>query len=119
MKAEPELKADSVLTMYLDKLKTQVIEDGCINQSPAGCVLPRNMQGDVCNLYYCDPLLAYQQGTQRTGPATDGVIDPVVAVQRANNAWNRLKPSTSREVISVAVIDQHETRQLRLNELDT
>jgi hypothetical protein len=117
MIAEPQLTADSILADYIEKLNGQVIEGGCVNQSPEGCVLPKKMRGDVCNLYYCDPLLAYQRETRRIGHTDDDALDPVVVVQRANNPWNRLNPSTSREVISVSVIDEQETRHLPLGDL--
>ena len=115
LKADASLTPEAVLALYLGKLEPRVVAQGCVNQTPAGCVLPRHLRADVCNLYYCDNLRAYQKSVLETPEANNG--DPIVAVQRAHNAWNRLHPSASHEVISVAVIDEKTTQLLPVLEL--
>ncbi len=100
MDSHHELTGDDILEMYLSYISSEAIIDGsCINQTPTGCTLPREIRSDICNGYYCEPLKSYQKECTEKKE-----IGPVLAIQRSNTNWTRFDPDTCNEVISVTVL---------------
>jgi hypothetical protein len=60
--------APAIVRAYLRHLPTRSYRDSCVYHTAAGCNLPRQMRGDVCNQFYCGALLAHWQAL--IGPGT-------------------------------------------------
>ena len=56
MDEHPELSEEEILAAYLSRISFETVTSACINQTNAGCVLPREMRSDTCNGFYCDTL---------------------------------------------------------------
>jgi hypothetical protein len=65
----PQLDADSVLNLYLDKVPEIGVERSCIFHGRHGCTLDRSLRSDVCNGYLCGGLLSFTKGVDTTTPA--------------------------------------------------
>ena len=100
LQRQPRLKADEVVTLYLDHLPEHSIEGSCINQTEKGCSLPKELRSDVCNGYYCSELQVFQK-TYREEPLPTLVL----AVQRTNTHWNRFDSKEGNTVIQVHVVE--------------
>lgn len=98
--ASPELTKDDIVQTYLQHLPHESIADACINQTGAGCALPRHLRSDVCNGYFCDSLRRFQ----RDWPTIDKQSE-VFVIRRANTNWNRFEsegPNSVQEVVWIS-----------------
>ena len=96
--AHPDSTDNDILEAYLSRLGTDSVTDACINQSPAGCVLPRSMRSDTCNEYYCNSLEAWH------GRAASGTTDAVLVIQRADSDWGRSGAEKNNSVVDIVII---------------
>lgn len=96
--AHPDSTDNDILDAYLSRLGTDSVTDACINQSPAGCVLPRSMRSDTCNQYYCNALEAWH------GHAASGATDAVLVIQRADSDWGRSDAEKDNSVVDIVII---------------
>lgn len=107
--ADPALTPEGVLETYLAHLPAESIEGACINQTAAGCALPRAWRSDVCNGYFCPPLAAYHQAWDE-----DAHRHPVLVVRRNYHTDERVILSAAAAVAEVAVVDETGVRPVAL-----
>jgi len=58
--ARPELAGEALVALYLSHLPDRSVKDSCVFHGRRGCTLPRDLRGDMCNGYFCNPLLAWR-----------------------------------------------------------
>lgn len=92
----PHLTAEELRDRYLAQLPAASIVGSCLYQSATGCTLPREQRADLCNAYFCEPLLALQ----RDGAAA--LPQQLLLVLRANHQWNRFDTTAHNAVVRVA-----------------
>lgn len=80
--AEPGLTPETVLARYTAALIGARYIGSCVFHGAAGCVLPREMRGEVCNSFLCSDLLA---GLRRVTPGA-----PALLVARTGEAIRRV-----------------------------
>jgi len=97
----PEVSADEILEKYLSCLVEHSVTDACINQTPSGCCLPRELRSDVCNAFYCDPLKAFHEKHSYAEK-----LAPIVVIQRTNHYWNRFEAQEGNAVSAIAIVDE-------------
>lgn len=101
MDDDPSLDLDALMDSFLSRLADKTIEDSCINQTPSGCVLPRELRSDVCNVYLCDSV----KNLQKSAEQDERVLDyPALVVQRSNNNWNRFSAEKFNPVQRIMLI---------------
>ena len=110
MDAHPELSEEQVLDAYLSRLGSETVSNACINQTSAGCVLPREMRSATCNGYYCDSLRLWHE---RPHEERSGMV---LAVQRSNSNWRRFDLDCHNSIVDVAVVRVGNIVPLTLNE---
>ncbi len=98
MDANPTMSPDDVHQAYVDRIPTETVTDSCINQSPTGCALPREMRSDTCNSYYCDGLTNWHDSP----PEQRG--DQLLVVRRTKKLWGAY-PGDPNDVMKVAIVD--------------
>ncbi|MCK7595945.1 hypothetical protein M0G74_01525 [Microbulbifer sp. CAU 1566] len=64
MDANPDLDGQGIVSLYLACLPEESIENACINQTSTGCSLPKALRSDICNAYFCDPILKYYRAAK-------------------------------------------------------
>lgn len=99
LESDPSLTADALLQKYLERIPDLSSEGSCVNQTPSGCALPREMRSDVCNTFYCDPVTRLQNEWSETNPRY------IYAILRSNTAWNRYAAGEVNPVLATALID--------------
>ena len=108
-KWRPDWSDDDILQAYLSRLPTETITNACINQSPGGCVLPREMRSHTCNGFFCEPLVNWQ-----AQPAAERA-SRVLVIQRSEPYWDRNKLELSNHIVDAALIDAETTLPLNVN----
>lgn len=88
--AHPEHTPDELLALYLHHQADEIIAGACINQTPTGCALPRDLRAEVCNRYFCEPLEAF---IDAVGDGEPGVS---LVVRRSHSAWNHFDAGFQR-----------------------
>lgn len=88
-----------IAALYLSRVSSESIEGACINQTSSGCSLPKEMRADICNAYFCDPILEYQRAC-----AASAEVPPVFAVQREYLSAATISPDTTNEVLATALV---------------
>jgi hypothetical protein len=66
--AHPGLTTEEVAGAYMAHVGESHIEGSCVFHQPAGCALPREMRGDVCNNYFCRGQLTLLEALEGGGP---------------------------------------------------
>lgn len=59
--ARPELTDEALVALYLSHLPARSVKGSCVFHGCRGCTLPRELRGDMCNGYFCRPLLAWRE----------------------------------------------------------
>ena len=96
-----ELSAADILERYLSYISSETVVGACINQTKAGCALPKELRSDTCNGHYCDSLKSYQQKL-----VDEKEIGTVLAIQRAGTCWNSCGPQVGAEIVNIALIEE-------------
>ncbi len=81
--AHPDQGPEDLLAQYRSHYAETIVAGGCINQSPDGCVLPRELRSEICNGFYCEPLEAFIVAVGDGEPGTS------LVVRRDHGVWNR------------------------------
>lgn len=110
MDKHPEESQQTIQDLYLSRIRSETVEDACINQTATGCALPRELRSDICNEYYCDPLKHFQK--QQSGK---GDRSTVLAIQRSGNHWNRFDLAVRNDITRVALVDEATTRMMDIS----
>ncbi|WP_231759733.1 hypothetical protein [Microbulbifer elongatus] len=97
----PDLDKDGIIELYLSRVAPVTIENACINQTPDGCSLPRELRSDICNAYFCDPLLEYHRESAEQSPKP-----AVLAIQREATFGGTLDPDASNAILDVVLVTE-------------
>ncbi len=57
--AHPTLRARGLAALYFDRLPAESLDGSCVFHRSDGCVLPRELRANLCNVFYCTPLLRF------------------------------------------------------------
>jgi hypothetical protein len=69
----PERTPEDLIQGYLDAIG-ESLDGSCVYHGPMGCVLPRDLRGNMCNTYFCAPLLAFRDQLSADGPVQAFVL---------------------------------------------
>ena len=105
MRLRPELTPDEIAAEYLDRLADETVAGSCVNQTAAGCGLPREMRSDTCNLFYCKAMRGWQ-ARSAGGHAPLGAF----VVQRGEDPWCQDRADAAHEVLGVSVVTESGAR---------
>ncbi|MBI5070333.1 MAG: hypothetical protein HZB56_19015 [Deltaproteobacteria bacterium] len=72
--ARPDLSDDGVVSLYLAHLPARAVRDSCVFHGARGCTLPRDLRGDMCNAFFCEPLLTWRDGARAAGDGAAFVV---------------------------------------------
>ena len=89
--AHPDQGPEDLLALYHSLLPPAAITGSCINQTPTGCALPRELRSTICNRYFCESIEDLIAET-----TTDTA--PLLVVRRDHHAWNRFDPGDNSVV---------------------
>ena len=104
MDADPELREEDLLATYTSNIASETALNACINQTNTGCALPRELRADICNSYFCGPIVTYIKNMD-----SQETLKPVLAIQRSNHAWNRFDTNKPNKIVDVRVIEPEKT----------
>ncbi len=99
--AYPALDTAEIVSLYLSRLPSESIEHACINQTASGCSLPKTLRSDICNAYFCDPLLEYHRESSSVEPKP-----AVFAIQREATFVGTLDPDTPNGIIDTVLVTE-------------
>jgi hypothetical protein len=99
MDGHPGWSDEEVLQAYLGRVATTTRAGSCINQTAAGCSLPREMRSDICNRFSCEPLARLEAA--RRGPQP---VQTVLIVRRQQDHWRRAESARDNAVNACAVM---------------
>lgn len=102
MDEHPDLSAEQILNIYVSRVSSETVTSACINQTKAGCALPREMRSDTCNGYYCDALQSWHERPIEERSST------VLAIRRCNSNWRRFDLDSLNAVVDVAMVRSNE-----------
>ena len=105
MDKHPNESQPAIQNLYVSHIRSETVENACINQTATGCALPRELRSDICNEYYCDPLKLFQKQHAGTND-----MSTVLAIQRSGNHWNQFDLSVRNDITRVALVDEATTR---------
>jgi hypothetical protein len=111
MRRHPALSDAQVVERYLDSLPPATQAGSCINHTPAGCALPRDMRSATCNAYACAALaqlLEAQRG--------DNAPRIVLIVQRRKDKWTHAGTDVDDRMVGIASLTEQGTRRFRLSD---
>jgi hypothetical protein len=117
MDQDPAWSPESLLLAYMSALAQTSSDNACINQGPAGCVLPRELRSSTCNQFYCSAVKKYQAGiTDENSDANscDEAIGNVAVIQREQSLWNRSYNDEPNEVPRVAILATNRVTRVSL-----
>ncbi len=103
----PDLSPDQIAAEYLDRVSEQTVAGSCINHTPTGCGLPREMRSDTCNAFYCKSLRDWQ-ARLAAGETPHGAF----VIQRGEDNWSRERSDARRDVVGVSIVTECGTRPL-------
>lgn len=69
VRTAPTMTAPALVERYLSFVGERTSRNSCVYHGRRGCTLPREMRADVCNEYFCPPLIALRAQTADDGPA--------------------------------------------------
>jgi hypothetical protein len=109
MRRHPDMTDAEVVARYVDSLPPASQAGSCINHTPAGCALPRDMRSATCNAYACEPL-ARLLDAQRddSGPRV------VLVVQRSKDKWTHAGTDVDDRMVGIASVTEAGTRRFRM-----
>lgn len=96
MERNPQWTQDELFEHYRALISTHTIEGSCINHTPNGCTLPRELRSDICNAFYCDTLKNYQRANPQGQP------QEMIVFQRAAPYSSSISPDVDNDIIRVA-----------------
>jgi hypothetical protein len=105
----PGLSNEDVLSAYLGRVAARTRIGSCINQTGAGCSLPREMRSDICNRFACEPLARLEAAAR--GPLP---VQTVLIVRRKQDHWQRANPHLDNAVNACAVLRETGLRRVPL-----
>lgn len=100
MEANPDLSGEEIVSMYVSRVAPEVIENSCINHTENGCSLPRYLRSDICNAYFCDPILNYHRECEK-----EETTKTVFAIQREYISAGTMDPDADNDVIVAAIVN--------------
>jgi hypothetical protein len=109
MRRHPGLSDAEVVARYLASLPPASQAGSCINHTPAGCALPRDMRSATCNAYAC-PALVRLLDAQRGGPAPRGVL----VVQRRKDTGTHAGKDVDDRMVGLASLTEEGARRFRV-----
>jgi hypothetical protein len=68
-RAHPTLRAHGLAMLYVHRLPDAPLDGSCVFHRPDGCVLPRALRADLCNAFYCTPLVRFFRAHAEQPPA--------------------------------------------------
>lgn len=63
------MTAPALVEHYLSFVGERISRNSCVYHGPRGCTLPREMRADICNEYFCPPLIELRAQTTADAPA--------------------------------------------------
>lgn len=111
MRRHPGLSDAEVVERYVASLPPASQAGSCINHTPAGCALPRDMRSATCNAYACEPL-ARLIDAQRG----DSAPRVVLVVQRSKDKWTHAGTDVDDRMVGIASLTEAGTRRFRLSD---
>ena len=64
----PELDAEALMQVYLDRVPAIAYVSSCIFHANTGCTLGPSLRADICNSYFCGGLAAFLEERHRESP---------------------------------------------------
>lgn len=108
MAAQPGLGPRALVAAYMDRLGNDSLHGSCINHTPGGCVLPRELRSDTCNRYLCEA----QKELSALAAGADSPPVLALVIVRRQDQWTKGDPSQPNEVIGSACISATSARPL-------
>ena len=109
MRRHPGLSDAEVVERYMASLPPASQAGSCINHTPAGCALPRDMRSATCNAYACESLARVLEA-QRGDP----VPRVVLVVQRRKDNWTHPGKNVDDRMVGLASLTETGTRRFRV-----
>jgi hypothetical protein len=80
----PDLSEEGLVAAYLDALPARHAAGSCVYHGAGGCALPRDLRSNVCNDYFCEPVLEwFVHRRQRPGVPVAVVVLQDMSVTRS------------------------------------
>lgn len=111
MRRHPGMTNAEVVERYVDSLPPASQAGSCINHTPTGCALPRDMRSATCNAYACESL-AQLIDAQRGKRAPRVVL----VVQRSKDKWTHAGKDVEDRMVGIASLTEAGTRRFRLSD---
>ena len=108
-----DISETDILNQYLSRISPKTVENSCINQTPSGCALPRELRSDICNAFYCDTLKSCQSKMENKHK-----LGTVIAIQRANTYSSNIDTDANNEIVNVMLLDDEQCQLLNINARD-
>jgi hypothetical protein len=109
LRRHPGMTDAEVVERYVDSLPPASQAGSCINHTPAGCALPRDMRSATCNAYACESL-AQLIDAQRGEHAPRVVL----VVQRSKDKWTHAGKDVDDRMVGIASLTETATRRFRM-----
>lgn len=107
MDAHPGCPDEEVLAAYLGHVAPRTRIGSCINQTGAGCSLPRELRSDICNRFSCEPLARLDAAERAAQP-----VQAVLIVRRKQDHWRCANPHVDNGLNACAVMDASGLRRM-------
>jgi hypothetical protein len=107
MRLRPDLSPDRMSAEYLDRVRMKTVAGSCINHTPTGCGLPRELRSETCNAFYCKELRDWQARIA-SGETPLGAV----VVQRGEDNWSRDRSDVAHDVVGVSIVTDSGARSL-------
>jgi hypothetical protein len=107
MRQRPELSPEQISAEYLVRISEPTVAGSCINHTPAGCALPRELRSDACNAFYCEELHKWHTRFA-SGEAPRGAF----VIQRGRDNWSQERSDAACNVVGVSIVTEGGTRSL-------
>ena len=101
MEQNPGWSQDDLLERYRRLISAQTMEGSCINHTPDGCALPRELRSNICNAFYCDALKTYQKANPQGQP------QDMLVIQRAAACSSAINPDLDNAITRVVYMQQN------------
>ncbi|CAA0081828.1 Uncharacterised protein [BD1-7 clade bacterium] len=109
LRDHPDETPQALLQRYLDLRPEVVMADSCINHTPQGCALPRELRSEICNGYYCDSLKTWHKHAKNIDTKNNGEEPSntwVYIAQWSYHNWNQTSHD-DHQVIATDRIQLH------------
>lgn len=95
--ARPRLSAQALVALYLSHLPARTVRGSCVFHGARGCALPRDLRGDMCNRFFCEPLLTWRERALASGDGAAFVVGYDDGLLRAGRLLGRLRGAGAGE----------------------